>query len=57
MSVKVIKTGRVARRVDVRNGYKILAGESEESRFIWRTRFNPGNNLKFIGPCIILIVE
>jgi carbon monoxide dehydrogenase subunit G len=46
MSVMVIKTGRVARIVDVRNEYKILASESEGSRLIWRARFNPGNNIK-----------
>ena len=42
----VIKTGRVAGRVDVRNGYKILAGESEGSRLIWRASFNRENNIK-----------
>jgi len=42
----IIKTGRVARRVDVRNGYKILAGKSVGPRLIWRARFNPGNNIK-----------
>jgi hypothetical protein len=39
-------TGFVARNLDVRNGYKILTGESEGPRLITRARFNPGNNIK-----------